>query len=162
MRHAGSVFDKSDYSFRRPISSIRQFFRDLKCCLDRIRKGYCVKDLWEIDTWFLRVMPEMLEEFDRRKDSYPNAFLDSCVQKHERELPVSREKFLVSGAVDFPELYEKLSAEAYDAWGNTLREMAALMRKAEELKSPVVWNEHLPYQKKALELFQTYFNDLWD
>ena len=127
MRHAVSVFDASDYSIRRPISSIRQFFRDLKCCLDRIRKGYCVKDLWEIDTWFLRIMPEMLEEFDRRKNSYPNAFWEQCVQKHESELPVSKEKFLISGARDFPDLYKKISAEAYEAWGNTLQEMADIL-----------------------------------
>lgn len=164
MRHAVSVFDASDYSIRRPISSIRQFFRDLKCCLDRIRKGYCVKDLWEIDTWFLGIMPEMLEEFDRRKNSYPNAFFKQCVQKHEKELPVSKEKFLISGARDFPDLYKKISAEAYEAWGNTLQEMADLMRKAQEIKwkSVIIGEEHLPYQKKALELFQTYFDDLWD
>lgn len=164
MRHAVSVFDASDYSIRRPISSIRQFFRDLKCCLDRIRKGYCVKDLWEIDTWFLGIMPEMLEEFDRRKNSYPNAFWEQCVQKHEKELPVSKEKFLISGARDFPDLYKKISAEAYEAWGNTLQEMADLMRKAQEIKwkSVIIGEEHLPYQKKALELFQTYFDNLWD
>lgn len=164
MRHAVSVFDASDYSIRRPISSIRQFFRDLKCCLDRIRKGYCVKDLWEIDTWFLGIMPEMLEEFDRRKNSYPNAFWEQCVQKHEKELPVSKEKFLISGARDFPDLYKKISAEAYEAWGNTLQEIADLMRKAQEIKwkSVIIGEEHLPYQKKALELFQTYFDNLWD
>ena len=44
MQHIGSVFYKSDYSIRVPLCSIRQLFRDLKCCLDRIRKGYCVKD----------------------------------------------------------------------------------------------------------------------
>ena len=65
MHRTSSVFYLSDYSIRRPISSILQFFSDLKCCLDRIRKGYCEKDLWEIDTWFLNVMPDMLEEFNR-------------------------------------------------------------------------------------------------
>ena len=164
MRHAVSVFDASDYSIRRPISSIRQFFRDLKCCLDRIRKGYCVKDLWEIDTWFLGIMPEMLEEFDRRKNSYPNAFFKQCVQKHEKELPVSKEKFLISGARDFPDLYKKISAEAYEAWGNTLQEMADLMRKAWCVgwKFGDGWEYRLQCQKKALEMFQTYFNHLWD
>ena len=164
MRHAVSVFDASDYSIRRPISSIRQFFRDLKCCLDRIRKGYCVKDLWEIDTWFLGIMPEMLEEFDRRKNSYPNAFWEQCVQKHESELPVSKEKFLISGARDFPELYEKMDTEAYEAWGSTLMEMADLMRKAwcAGWKFGDGWEYRLQCQKKALEMFQTYFNDLWD
>lgn len=164
MRHVGSVFYESDYSIRRPISSIRQFCRDLKCCLDRIRKGYCVKDLWEIGTWFLSIMPEMLEDFNRRKNSYPNAFFEQCVQKHEKELPVSREKFLISGAWDFPELYEKIDTEANEAWGHVLKEMADLMRKAQKMKwkSVVVGEEHLPYQKKALELFLTYFDNLWD
>ena len=164
MRHAVSVFDASDYSIRRPISSIRQFFRDLKCCLDRIRKGYCVKDLWEIDTWFLGIMPEMLEEFVRRKNSYPNAFWEQCVQKHEKELPVSKEKFLISGAREFPELYEKMDTEAYEAWGNTLQGMADLMRKAWCVgwKFGDGWEYRLQCQKKALEMFQTYFNDLWD
>ena len=164
MQHKGSVFYDFDFSIKRPLYSIRQLFRDLKCCLDRIRKGYCVKDLWEIDTWFLGIMPEMLEEFDRRKNSYPNAFFKQCVQKHEKELPVSKEKFLISGARDFPDLYKKISAEAYEAWGNTLQEMADLMRKAQEIKwkSVIIGEEHLPYQKKALELFQTYFDDLWD
>ena len=164
MRHVGSVFYESDYSIRRPISSIRQFCRDLKCCLDRIRKGYCVKDLWEIDTWFQSIMPEMLEDFNRRKNSYPNTFFEQCVQRHEKELPVSREKFLISGARDFPELYEKISIEAYETWGSTLMGVVGLMRNAQKMKwkSVVVGEEHLPYQKKALELFLTYFDHLWD
>ena len=164
MQHKGSVFYDFDFSIKRPLYSIRQLFRDLKCCLDRIRKGYCVKDLWEIDTWFLGIMPEMLEEFDRRKNSYPNAFFKQCVQKHEKELPVSREKFLISGARDFPDLYKKISAEAYEAWGSTLMEMADLMRKAwcAGWKFGDGWEYRLQCQKKALEMFQTYFNDLWD
>lgn len=164
MQHKGSVFYDFDFSIKRPLYSIRQLFRDLKCCLDRIRKGYCVKDLWEIDTWFLSIMPEMLEDFNRRKNSYPNAFFEQCVQKHEKELPVSREKFLISGAWDFPELYEKIDTEANEAWGHVLKEMADLMRKAQKMKwkSVVVGEEHLPYQKRALELFQTYFDNLWD
>ena len=107
-------------------------------------------------------MPKMLEEFDRRKNSYPTAFSEQCVQKHEKELPVSREKFLISGAHDFPEVYEKIDTEANETWGSALREMANLVRKAEELKCLIVGKEHLPYQKKALELVQTYFNDLRD
>ena len=164
MQHKGSVFYDFDFSIKRPISSIRQFFFFFKCCLDRIHKGYCIKDLREIDTWFLGIMPEMLEDFNRRKNSYPNAFFDQCVQKHECEHPVSKEKFLISGARDFPDLYKKISAEAYEAWGNTLQEMADLMRKAwcAGWKFGDGWEYRLQCQKKALEMFQTYFNHLWD
>ena len=179
MRHTSSVFYLSDYSIRRPISSILQFFSDLKCCLDRIRKGYCKKDLWEIDTWFLNVMPEMLEEFNRCKNSYPRTFLEQYIQKHEKELSVSKEKFIIpdanespdlyekffiSIAREFPELYKKIEEEAYEAWGSTLLEMADLMRKGwcDGWKLKDGWEDRIQCQKKALEMFQTYFNDLWD
>lgn len=164
MRHVGSVFYDSNYSIRRPLSSIQNFFRDLKYCLDRIRKGYCAKDLWEIDTWFLSVMPEMLEDFNRCRNSYPNLFHEQCVQNHEKELPVPREKFLISGAQDFPKLYEKIQDEANEAWGHILKKIAFLMREAWHpgFKMEDGWEYRLQCQKKALEMFQTYFNDLWD
>lgn len=160
MHRTSSVFYLSDYSIRRPISSIRQFFSDLKCCLDRIRKGYCVKDLWEIDTWFLSVMPEMLEEFNRRKNSYPQTFLEQYIQKHEKEFSVSKEKFFIPDAREFPELYEKIETEAYEAWGSTLLEMADLMRKGwcAGWKLKDGWEYRLQCRKTALEMFQTYFN----
>lgn len=49
-----NVFVKSDYkscgwNF---IERIKLFLLDLKCCKDRITKGYCEKDLWSIDYWF--------------------------------------------------------------------------------------------------------------
>ena len=108
MQHKGSVFYDFDFSIKRPLYSIRQLFRDLKCCLERIRKGYCVKDLWEIDTWFLRIMPDMLEDFVRSNHSYPHGYFDHSLQKHEKELQVSREAFLASGFAKYPELYEKI------------------------------------------------------
>ena len=40
---------------------IGQFRLDLRCCRQRITKGYCEKDLWSIRDWFLDVVPDMLE-----------------------------------------------------------------------------------------------------
>lgn len=161
MQHKGSVFYDFDFSIKRPLYSIRQLFRDLKCCLERIRKGYCVKDLWEIDTWFLRIMPDMLEDFVRSNHSYPHGYFDHSLQKHEKELQVSREAFLASGFAKYPELYKKIDREASENWKSTLQEMANLMRKAEELHS-YYGDAHLPYQKTALDMFLAHFNDLWD
>ena len=81
-----------------------------------------------------------------------------------KELPVSREKFLISGAWDFPELYEKMDTEAYEARGRALIEMADLMRKAWCVgwKFGDGWEYRLQCQKKALKMFQAHFNHLWD
>ena len=44
---------------------IGQFRLDLRCCRQRITKGYCEKDLWSIRDWFLDVVPDMLEEYKK-------------------------------------------------------------------------------------------------
>ena len=152
MHRTSSVFYLSDYSIRRPISSILQFFSDLKCCLDRIRKGYC---LWEIDTWFLNVMPDMLEEFNRCKNSYPQTFLEQYIQKHEKERLQrtqgnSRNFMYFQKGQNFMKKWE-----AYEAYGNG--RLDALVWKLKD-----GWEYRLQCRKKALEMFQTYFNDLWD
>lgn len=68
------VFDKAAYryQFRKNILGIPGlFFRDLKCCCQRIRRGYCYKDLWSIDEWFLSVMPDMLQEYKENRNGSP-------------------------------------------------------------------------------------------
>lgn len=41
---------------------IRQLWEDVKCTYQRAKHGYCYRDLWSINAWFLDVMPRMLEE----------------------------------------------------------------------------------------------------
>lgn len=100
MHRTSSVFYLSDYSIRRPISSILQFFSDLKCCLDRIRKGYCKKDLWEIDTWFLNVMPDMLEEFNRCKTVIRRLSWNNTFKSMKRNTPSPKKNFLFQTQVN--------------------------------------------------------------
>ena len=41
---------------------IRQLWEDMRCTYQRAKYGYCYRDLWNIDAWFLDIMPRMLEE----------------------------------------------------------------------------------------------------
>ncbi len=50
---------------------IKQFRRDLRCCWQRITKGYCEKDLWSIHDWFLEIVPDMLEEYKKGRTGSP-------------------------------------------------------------------------------------------
>ena len=50
---------------------IGQFRLDLRCCRQRITKGYCGKDLWSIRDWFLDVVPDMLEEYKKCRHGSP-------------------------------------------------------------------------------------------
>ena len=70
------VFDFSVYSIKTPIKNIKHFLFDLKCCRDRIRKGYCEKDAWDMDRWFLEVVPGVLDCLREQVDSYPSNLPD--------------------------------------------------------------------------------------
>lgn len=105
------VFDKSEYKgmlkhkWREIIPTL---FRDLRCCVQRCRKGYCYRDLWNIDIWFLNVMPDMLREFRDNTHGYPY----ELVEKHNE----SEDK-------------EKLAVEE---WNEILEKMAFLFQEADE------------------------------
>ncbi len=61
-----------------------KLFRWLKHAKQRIQKGYSYRDVWNIDYWFLTVVPQMLEEFANEKYLGIPGFL---VLKAEEEYP---------------------------------------------------------------------------
>lgn len=98
-----NVFVKSDYkscgwNF---IERIKLFLLDLKCCKDRITKGYCEKDLWSIDYWFLEVMPSMLSDFQQDLKGCPGVFVEKYSEENchkEWEAVLKKMVFLLNEA----------------------------------------------------------------
>lgn len=88
----------------------KEIFRNLKCCVQRITKGYCFRDLWNINDWFLNVIPDMLEEFRDNAHGFPSRFL-----KH-------------NDGTDTPEE----TAAAAKKWQDILTQTAFLFREANE------------------------------
>lgn len=63
-----------------------EVFRDLKCCVQRIKKGFCYRDIWNIDDWFMNVIPDMIEEFRNTTHSFPSRFLKDDVSNNKEEI----------------------------------------------------------------------------
>lgn len=64
-----SVFEKSPMrGFWRKTS---QFFRSLKWAYQRATRGYADCDVWDIDLWFLSIIPSMLRDLESYGNSYP-------------------------------------------------------------------------------------------
>ena len=59
-------FKRENYRYawndRKFLGLLRQFCDDVKYTYQRARYGYCDIDLWNIDSWFLGIIPRMLEE----------------------------------------------------------------------------------------------------
>ena len=60
-----NVWCKQDFLWlrRKPWKIIPLICRNIGYSWQRITKGYCDKDLWNIDGWFMDLMPDMLEQF---------------------------------------------------------------------------------------------------
>lgn len=145
---------------------IREFFRDLRYAHQRIRRGYCDRDIYSIYDWFLGIMPTMLEQF--RDD------LHGCPS-----MPSSIAQRMVINDED-------KESDDMKEWVGVLNRMIFLLREADEeacsRKNP--YTEELEeyrnlgesYMKaerelaqyrtdckdEALSLFTTWFYDLWD
>ncbi len=59
------------WTLRRPWELPCYFFKNIQYSFQRIVKGYCNRDLWNIDDWFMSVMPDMLKEFKAGKHGAP-------------------------------------------------------------------------------------------
>ena len=66
----------SQPEYKRPwqiLRLIKQVGRDIKWTHQRIWKGYCDYDIFSIDHWFMKIMPEMLKVFKETRHGSPVA-----------------------------------------------------------------------------------------
>ncbi len=152
------------YNLTHPHEVIMHFFRDIHCAWQRATKGYCYRDLWNIDDWFLQIMPQMLVEHNKNRHGYPNGLTDEqwndiilemadCFKNADEE------------TTDFVNPYEKeyLATLSFDIDTCELNCSAS-----EELENSYrkYQDEEEAYLKqnleKGFELFVKHFRSLWD
>ena len=104
---------------------VGQFRLDLRCCRQRITKGYCEKDLWSIRDWFLDVVPDMLEEYKKSRHGSPGILGEN----YQNE-----EGFLANDT-------------CHGEWDRILDEMTFLFREADERQC----RRKNPYENENME-----------
>lgn len=154
------------------LKNFRPFLR-MKFAFQRVRRGWADEDTWNIDTWFCKVLPEMLE------------YLANNHQGTTFECVESAEKDAAIGIIKENEIDDESSRR----WEEILRCMANYIREGSEATrtkknkyedewladwdnkeiskkfydEEIVLNE---YSKRCLseglKLFEKYFYDLWD
>jgi hypothetical protein len=102
-----------------PIESIKYFFISLKWAYQRVKKGYCERDLSEVKDWFFEIMPEMLNEIKKEKSRIPM----ECYQEA-----------IVAMGLDPVEYWDAYNIEveelAVKKWDEILSQLAFLLGKA--------------------------------
>ena len=116
---------------------IKDFRLHRKWARQRAKRGFCDADLWEIHTWFIEIMPDMLEKLADTAHSYPQRMWDEYYATHKDEFAipddVSPQKLRTVGY----EYYLKNEADeerigdlCFAEWQRTLRYLAHLFREA--------------------------------
>ena len=102
-----------------PIESIKYFFVSLKWATQRVKKGYCERDLSEVKDWFFEIMPEMLNEIKTEKSRIPM----ECYQEAIVALGLN--------PLEYRDAYNKEVEElAVKKWDEILSQIAFLLGEA--------------------------------
>lgn len=118
-----SVFEKP--CIRTPISIIRRFFESLKWAWQRATKGYCEKDVWNIDSWFLSIIPYMLEELKNTHHGFPGIL----EEEHRKSLGMTHEDYIKYATQQQKDtIYKHCNKE----WDDILKKMIFLFKEASE------------------------------
>ena len=75
IRRKWELFDRESYHWawhdEKVKGFLKRFGRDIKCCRQRISRGYCDDDLFSIYDWFFAVVPDMLEQYKNHRRGSP-------------------------------------------------------------------------------------------
>lgn len=110
---------------------IKEGLRNIKWFFQRGVKGYCDADLWNIDTWFCKVMKPMLIEFRK----YNNGIFNQLYSKYDHDEAVRKQDEILRRMID---LVDGMNFEEHENCDNI-----------EDCKD------------EFFELFSKYFYELW-
>ena len=75
-------WDELKREWKRPWKIPKFIFNNIKYSWQRITKGYCDKDLWNIDYWFMSIMPDMLQKFKNTRHGSPSVLGEDYVDEN--------------------------------------------------------------------------------
>ena len=156
-----SVFKYGRLSWRRPIESIKLIFRRLKWGYQRIVRGYCDYDIWEMDYFLGTLLSDMCFNFADNASGWPDSKFETYedwveyLQEMGRCFRFTKEEVYPTPALD--KWADSISP--YDnEWINREDELTQAMREEDKRIS----SERESYKDKALKMLDYVWFNLWD
>lgn len=148
MKRTGSpTFKKGWYKHEKFGKKIKLFFNDIRYAHQRIKYGWCDKDTWDMDMWFLNVIPQMLRHLRKHTHGYP-----ATMTMEEWDRTLRRMIYLFEEA-DANKCHQKNEYGVCPSKNN----MQKWMDRSIEID-----NYRVECLHKGLRLFSKYFYNLWD
>ncbi len=139
---------------------IKEIKNNIKWKRQRAKRGFSDYDVYEIDSWFLSIMPKMLDELIKHNKCYPSSF-ENEYYKDNNLSPITIND----------EQRKAMDEYCFSKWQKTLVEMKNAFLEAD--KSTCSYKNRYKAEEekidqycklnkeKALKMFAKYFDDLW-
>lgn len=108
-----SCFGKRERGFVNPIRAAKRWCTNVKYACQRIRYGYCERDMESMDLWFLNVVPNMLSDLRANTQGFPTEIAKKV-------------------GYDLQNPDEEKEQAAKKEWDSVLEEMIHYLREANE------------------------------
>ena len=92
------------------------FLNNQKCAKQRAKRGYCERDVYEINTWFLCIIPEMLDELNKKRNNYPATLLAEFYQKNKDWIVGTEKEFSLGQNEANKVIYEEATSWCEKRW----------------------------------------------
>lgn len=131
---------------------IEGFISDIREAFQRMKKGYCDLDIFEMDTWFLRVVPKMLREL-RDKPSAP--MIRDLLPGFD---PYSKENLPKAFPKAYFKAWRKVLTEMIDCFEGYVDIRELKVKDKKRVRKQIAKNKKL--LKRGFYLFTKYFHNL--
>ena len=132
--------------------------KNLKYCIQRIRRGYCDADLWDIDSWFISVIVPMLRQFNKTRTGWPVPIQEEYILENAEKHGMDHDEFFCNHCEEIDEASNKKWSEIL----NTLADDFELVEKMYFSRTPNEREKQEELKNKCFETFSKWFFYLWD
>ena len=161
-----NVFNQLYSPWRYPsnwINNGRLFFRQFKWAYQRVTRGYCDYDVWDLDTHLTEYLAQTIEHLAKTSHSYPGDEKFPTYEAWENYLMeiVNKLKYSLS---ELPNEYEEEWLKTWDH-NNIDKEKTP---EEKEITNKFIetelanGNKKREAQNEALKMIYPIYNDLWD
>ena len=99
-----------------PFKWVNLFIRNIQFAYQRIRYGFCENDVWDINRWFMNVVPAMLDDLRESALDFPGCLLSNGNEINGQKLIQDQNEM----------------ESAAEKWNTILKQMAFYIREADE------------------------------
>lgn len=148
---------------RHPFESIKYFFISLKWAYQRVKKGYCDRDLiYGVENWLIEMLPDVIDEIQKEKCGVPGIIHLETIES----FGINPDEYWDRYNNDLYKTFGKqIDAEAKKRWQDILTQISFLLRESVEEQCSKKnsfeekCSETQPSDPKYEELWKCYCDD---